>query len=1344
MSLPPEHNKPTEQDAVGSPITEVTEAIATSVTQSVSFIQKLWRQFKLWTRIIIYVPLGLLVLIALLLGTEFGSRITVGLADQFVPDLDLTYTSGSINKDLALSHASWSMAGIKVQLEDLHLLWQPACLLQKRLCVNGLSAAKVDVTIDTLALSADTNDPPIVPLDEEPSELLLPFDIELDSAELKAVNIQVDEMQFTANRLNAEAKWFAEGLSVKQLSSEGLFVLIPTATDTAQTNQAATTTASNADIAASTTPDTATSAASTTANATPDPSANSQAKDKPAKDSSAEWALAHLPQVFMPFPVTVNALTLDNTTLQIGDRKDVFSHAELQGRFREYQLTLDHLAISHTDGSADITGSLTLDNDYPLDLEANLTLNQLAELPELTHQALDVKLSQSLGQLQVNAVAKGDADFKLDGQITLRDPNLPYKVKLEQTRLQWPLKSPEYSVSDVALESQGDLNRQEASLKGQLTTPFHKVLAIDTSLQHQDAKLTINNLDATGAIGQVKLTGELDYQKAIRWNANLWLNDVKLQEVQLPQTDTTQTATGLPDSLISGKLRTQGSFADPRWQVSLNDTELTGTLQGYPFDITGDISVNDSLYVSSKGLNAKVLGSTLALKGEANANWDLQGELQVPDFGLWLPKASGQLQAQINVTGDEKHPQVELTAQLAELFYQNIKLRESNLKAYYKPLDQHEFAISLKSKALQIADQNVDTVTLGAKGTIDAQKLTLNATGDLGLDTTVSSQYDEKKSRLRLDVERLNLNTPVGLWQLDNAINLAWDQNKNQGSITPFCLMNPNSRICLNSETTIGKKGSAQVSYSGNPGQLLVPILPTNMRWDGPASLLANFAWAAGRKPTADVNFDFAPGSIMLKRDKNREVTINYQHLSLLATLDAKRLATVLNFESEGVASWQSEINVNVTPDRALSGFANIKQINLQPLGEFFPQLNTVQGLLTSQLNFAGSLEAPEVSGSMALTEGSLALTANPTLIDKIDLSMSFAGQQAELKGRWMMGNGLGRVTGQLQWPQGQFSGELALEGDKLAVIQPPLAILDVSPDINLTFNSKQLTVKGKIAVPSGNIKIVPLAEGGIATSDDVVFDDSIAATQPKTSPYAIVADLNISVGNELRIDGMGLTGRLQGTLKLQQQAFRPPLLFGNIRVNQGSYRFMGQTLRIRTGEVQFVGPTSVPNLNIEAIREIKSEDLVAGVRVTGTPARPVVTLFSNPAKEQAEILSYIIKGSGFNSANNEQNNSLMMGAALGLSSQVGGGAINNIGNTATGLIEEFGFSNVQLDTNDEGRVAISGFIGENLMVKYGVGVFNPGYEMTVRYYLLSQLYLETVSGTLGQSLDIYYNFNIK
>ncbi|WP_249555041.1 translocation/assembly module TamB domain-containing protein [Shewanella sp. 10B] len=1428
MSKPPIHEPNASAQQENQTLEQLSLEQNPTCVQPKTLKLRIWQIFKLCTRIIVYVPLSLLVLTALLLGTEIGSRISVGLADKFVPDLALTYTSGSLNKDLTLAHASWSMDGIKVELKDLHLAWQPTCLLQKQLCVNALTASQIDVNIDTEALSAGGAEVDVPPENAEPSELVLPFGIKLDSAELININIAVDKMRFSANHIQTAATWFAEGLTVEQLSSEGLAVLIPTddspAPDTQATalqgantqitskqvtdTKAAETTAAAETTSAATTPPqpeteksataVITASAKTTADkpitdkdsakAPANPQANKQTDENTDKQASTEeWALAHLPQVFMPFPVDIKHLSLDNSRLQIGPREDLFSHIELQGKFAKYQLTLEKLLLAHSYGEVSVVGQLALEQDYPLALEVQANVTQVAELPELTHQQLSLTLSQSVGQLGIHALAKGDVDFSLNGQLTLKDPTLPYKVKLEKVRAQWPLQHAEYLVSDLNLDSQGSLTQQAATLNGNVTTPFHKVLAISSELHHQDAKLDIKQFTAKGELGSVDVTGELDYAKAIAWKAKVLLDNLKLQEITLPETvqtpettakkdskapstntdksapvttnapaPTTAAATtatsasasatsSLPNSLISGQLQTTGRLLDKQWQVALTDTQLSGTMQGYPFDITADVSINDKLYISAKGVNAKVLGSTLTLAGETNKTWNLEGKLQVPDFGLWLPQASGQLQADINVTGDEKHPQVELTAQLVDLVHQNIKLRESTLKAYYKPLDAHEFALSLKSKALQLGSQSLDTVTLGSKGDIQNQKLTLSATGDLGLELGVTSQYDMKKSQLQAQVNKINLATPVGRWEIDKDILVAWDQNKSKGNISPFCLVNPNSKVCLDNQVTIGKTGEAQLSYAGNLGKLLVPVLPNNMQWDGGSSLLANFAWAAGRKPTANVDFNFTPGSIKLKRAKNREVTINYQQLDFKANLDAKRLLSSISFESEDVASWQSEVTVNVTPDRTLSGYANIKQINLQPLGEFFPQLNTLEGLLTSRLNFAGTLDAPEVSGNVSLTQGALALTANPTLINKIDMSMDLGGQQASLKGRWMMGNGLGRVTGDMRWPQGQFSGELAIKGDKLAVIQPPLALLDVSPDLTIAFSSQQLEVKGVVDVPSGNIKIVQLAEGGVALSEDVVFDDSIAAAQPKASPYAIVADLNINVGNDLKVDGMGLKGKLQGTLKLQQQAFRPPLLFGDIKVKQGSYKFMGQTLKIRTGEVQFVGPTSVPNLNIEAIREIKSEDLVAGVRVTGTPARPVVTLFSNPAKEQAEILSYIIKGSGFNSSNNEQNNSLMMGAALGLGSQVGGGgAINNIGSTATGIIEEFGFSNVQLDTNDEGRVAISGFIGDNLMVKYGVGVFNPGYEMTVRYYLLSQLYLETVSGTLGQSLDIYYNFNIK
>ncbi|MGL4746887.1 MAG: translocation/assembly module TamB domain-containing protein, partial [Shewanella sp.] len=161
-----------------TPCAEPCQAAAPPKT----FTQRLWQIFKLCTRIIVYVPLSLLVLMALLLGTEIGSRISVELADKFVPDLALTYTSGTLNKELTLAHASWSMAGIQVELEDLHLAWRPTCLLQKQLCVNALNASKVDISIETDALNADnnTNNIEVISDDtDEPTELVLPFGITL-------------------------------------------------------------------------------------------------------------------------------------------------------------------------------------------------------------------------------------------------------------------------------------------------------------------------------------------------------------------------------------------------------------------------------------------------------------------------------------------------------------------------------------------------------------------------------------------------------------------------------------------------------------------------------------------------------------------------------------------------------------------------------------------------------------------------------------------------------------------------------------------------------------------------------------------------------------------------------------------------------------------------------------------------------------------------------------------------------------------------------------------------------------------------------------------------------------
>ena len=69
----------------------------------------------------------------------------------------------------------------------------------------------------------------------------------------------------------------------------------------------------------------------------------------------------------------------------------------------------------------------------------------------------------------------------------------------------------------------------------------------------------------------------------------------------------------------------------------------------------------------------------------------------------------------------------------------------------------------------------------------------------------------------------------------------------------------------------------------------------------------------------------------------------------------------------------------------------------------------------------------------------------------------------------------------------------------------------------------------------------------------------------------------------------------------------------------------------MRKGELLFSGPPDQPVLNIEAIRnpEATEDDVIAGVRVTGSADEPKAEIFSDPAMSQQEALSYLLRGQG-------------------------------------------------------------------------------------------------------------------
>ncbi|MGI2261059.1 autotransporter assembly complex protein TamB [Shewanella sp. GXUN23E] len=1262
-------------------------------------------------RLVVYLPLLLLVTVALLIGTSFGSRLSVMLADAFVPNLEISYLSGRLNKDLTLAQAHWSMDGIKVDATDLHLAWSPACLLHKQVCVNRLAASSVSVNIDTDAISSGDNNEPDADTDDSApdSPLELPITISLNDSLLKQVNVRVNDMHFNADELSAAADWPISGIRVHKLNSKGLLVDIPLAAEV--------------------------SAAKT--------------DDKPPKtgdtsDDAAHWAMAHLPRVYNPVPVIVEALQLQDSTLTLGTRTDKFSELSLQGEYLGTDIHVQELHAVHPIGSLSLKGNIQLDKHYPMDfdIEAQLTADSL--LDGLDHQTLELRVNGDFADLKLQAKGQGDTDFTLSANAALANPHIPYQVTLAAEALRWPLNAPEYQGRRLNLHSSGDLTSQFAVLSGDILTPYYPQAQFASELSHTDQQLTLRHLQLVAGESSLHLSGNLDYapgsdKQPLRLDWDVALNGKQLNPalVILPGEQT------LPKGRITADIVSSGKLSGKDWQIQLPRLSLYGLLDGYPLDLSGALSVDSKLHFNASALKLSALGASLTADGSTGENWDLTGQLTVPDLSPWMKNAKGSIQADLRVTGKEDAPRLTLDGEMKQVGLNELEVSHLAINGWLDLLGQHDYNLAIGGESLTFDAHTLNTLTLWSQGNLNQQQLSLTTQGDLRLDTRIDSKYDDKKQSVAADISRLDITTLLGDWRLDKPVSMNWNVSQQQGQIPPFCLQSQDNQLCLEETARIGTKGQAAVGFKGDPGSIAAPLMPRQLKWHGPVMLDSRIYWLPGQRPSANILLQLMPGSITVTRKEQPPATVEYQGGQIVGLLKDDLLTLNASLDAGTLAALSSRLQVSVKPDRALSGDIRIDHLQLAGLQVFMPQIETLTGELTSDISLSGSLGHPRAEGKLTLSKGSFSAAANPTLMEDINLAVNFGGQQATLSGDWRMGKGTGELGGGLDWQQGKANGTVTIKGDNLEVIAPPVAIVRVSPDLTISLNPNGTHVAGSITVPGGDIKIVQMAAGGVPLSSDVVFQDSISEAAAKSKPYPISADLNIRVADRVSISGMGLSGNLAGTLTLQQQPSRPPLLFGEVQVLNGAYRFLGQRLQISTGELQFVGPAAEPSLNIEAVRVVKDEngDVTAGIRVTGTPARPQVTLFSNPAMEQAEILSYIIKGSGFN--DKQQNDALMMSAALTLSTQLADGAIGNIGNAATSMAEKIGISDIQLDANDDGKVAISGYIGDRLMVKYGIGVFNPGYELTVRYYLLSRLYLEAVSATLDQSLDLYYSFDL-
>ena len=999
------------------------------------------------------------------------------------------------------------------------------------------------------------------------------------------------------------------------------------------------------------------------------------------------------------------------------------SSGYLQGRLTgELQPLVDNLPATvriTADGfkaSADLPDTLQL-NQLELtgngDLKNGYQLLGKASLPaEDGPVALSLQGKVDAKGAQIAAfdlTANDKQNLKLSGQLDWSE-GLSADAKIDWLDFPWHRLYPLVDEPEVALRSfNGEVSYRDGNYLGNFNAALDGpagAFSLSSPFSGDLGQIFLPQFKLEAGQGKAEGHVKVQFADGIAWDTALDLSAINPAYwlAELPGT-------------LAGPLRSKGEMKNER--LSLNaDLDLKGKLRGQPAvlqakaDGAGErwnlnalqIRLGDNRIDDSGSLQDKLIG---------------QIDIKAPRLGQLWPQLRGQLNGRVDVAGTLHAPQGKVNLQGVQLAFDDNRLKSLNLDA---TLDSAQRAkIELKGSGIEVGDNALGTLTASGEGTLKNQKLQLDLQGPLlQLALGLDGSLDQGNWRGRLATGDIKAGGQD--WQLQGPakIERLADGKLNFGA---HCWMSGAASLC-GEDQRLMPEPKLRYHLKQFPIDSLAQWLPKDFAWQGKLNADVQLDLPASG-PKGQVLVDASGGTLRIK-EKDQWLDFPYQTLKLTSTLNPKRIESQLEFVGGKLGELMVQAQINPLPkNKPLSGSFRLSGLDLSVARPFVPMVEKLSGHLNGSGTLSGGLLAPQVNGNVNLVDGEISGPQLPTRFEALQLQAQIAGESVQLKGGWKSGKtGQGRLDGHVAWGQALVV-DLNLKGAQLPVSVEPYAALEVAPDLKISIKEDKLAITGKVLVPKGEITVRELPPSTVKVSDDTVIVGH--QTEEGKPPMAMAMDIEVIVGEDkLSFAGFGLTANLQGHVHIGDNMDTR----GELWLNDGRYRAYGQRLTVRRARLLFAGPIDQPYLDIEAVRQ--TDDVIAGIRLSGSAEQPTTQIFSEPAMSQEQALSYLVLGRPL-STNGEDNNMLAQ-AALGLglmgSSDLTGSLAKNLG------IQDF-----QLDTEGSGTttsVVASGDITEKLSLRYGVGVFEPANTIALRYKLSKKVYLEAASG-IASSLDIFY-----
>jgi len=908
----------------------------------------------------------------------------------------------------------------------------------------------------------------------------------------------------------------------------------------------------------------------------------------------------------------------------------------------------------------------------------------------------------SAGNLRLNEVrlraqnaeaavdARGEID--LDGGIVDLD--------LDWRDLHWPMPPLEPGADAATRFSSafGKVNvsgtpddwRFDGRVAFQADTLPQGVFVLTGNGNRERVEAVLNGSEVLG--GSASGSGSYNWADNGRWSAELVTENLDIGPL-IPE---------LPGR-ISSDFTAEGRLNPLRFAVDIS--RLEGIVRDQPLTGEGGIRYADGNF-NARQLRISSGESELRADGSIETESGLEFALDVAALETFQPDFAGSLQADGNLSMAGEFPSLRIELEGRDLYWGDYSLQELRVTSGG---GQNGLPLSLKATGTSLTSGARELRSFHAEleAGPDRQRLRMALSpAEQDMELELDGRLEEWQRPLRSvwtgQLRSMQFDSPEGGgFTLLEPTGLKLSTSLL--SLGRACLSgDAGSRVCLDGNWTRDANFHLALQMDAVPVNLIDLVYETNLEFTQTLSGSLSIGSDDDRTVSGSGQIDISPGRIRNRIDSRVATHTGPGELNFSLS-EGQLLSGSLTLPFSDSAEIEARFeatDIGMGSESPVDGLLRVNLNDIAVAANVAPMIDEARGRLDIDLSIGGTLGDPLFTGAASLQDGGFRYEPLGLRLADVQLtSVIREDNRIDLQGTFRAGEG----TGELHSSAGSLDAirdglELSLTGDNLTLIDLPDLHVVADPELTVGLQNAGLTINGNILIPRARVTPQDLtSDGKVSESADVVIvanggDDTTAATG-NGAPFAINGTVALVLGPEVIVDLDVAEARVRGTSAFHWSGPPMPVANGQYHI-EGRFQAYGQLLDITEGTIRFPGvPASSPNLRIRAEREIFGNPQIrsAGVLVTGTPQEPVIEVYTNPATSRDRALTLLVTGSDFNY-------------------EQGVGAVD-----------------------------VGTYIAPDLYISYGIGLFERGNVISVRYDIAKGFGIKATSGKNAEGVDLSY-----